>query len=174
MVVTARASPYPGALRVCVMARVLVRNMSRPLEATWASQRTNGATVIPSNAPESLLHDVEGTRITVGRVRSTMMTLRHGFETRASYMCLYISQSAGNALHARTISLGSIKIISNTIARSVDLRQNIVPRKSAQQRRHVDAKQQVRNASARNKLKRITKQDAIFCAHPQTAESICE
>ena len=86
-------------------------------------------------------------------------------ETCASHMCLYISQSVGNALHARTISLGSAKTISNTIARSIDLRQNIAPRKSAQQRRHVDAKQQVRNASARNKLKRITKQDIIICAH---------
>ena len=80
-------------------------------------------------------------------------------------MRLYISQSVGNALHARTISLGSAKIISNAIARSIDRRQNIVPHKSAQQRRHVDAKQQVRNASARNKLKRITKQDAIICVH---------
>ena len=77
----------------------------------------------------------------------------------------YISQLAGNALHARTISLGSVKIISNALARSIDLRQNILPRKSVQQRRHVDAKQQVRNASARNKRKRITKQYAIFCAH---------
>ena len=51
-------------------------------------------------------------------------------------------------------------MISNAIARSIDLRQNIASRKSAQQRRHVDAKQPVRNASARNKLKRITKQDA--------------
>ncbi len=74
-------------------------------------------------------------------------------ETCASHMCLYISQSVGNALHARTISLGSAKTISNTIARSIDLRQNIASRKSAQQRRHVDAKQRVRNASARNKLK---------------------
>ena len=84
----------------------------------------------------------------------------------------YISQLAGNALRARTILLGSVKIISNAIARSIDRRQNIVPRKSAQQRRHVDAKQQVRNASARNKRKRINKARCnrlcSFVNHPFT------
>ncbi len=95
----------------------------------------------------------------------------HPHILRSSYPH-YISQLVGNALHARTISLGSVKIISNAIARSIDLRQNIVPRKSAQQRRHVDAKQQVRNASARNKRKRINKARCnrlcSFVNHPFT------
>ena len=80
-------------------------------------------------------------------------------------MCLYISQSMRNALHARSVSLEPGKMISNVIVRSTDRCQNIVLYKSAQQRKHVDAKQQVRNASARNKFKCITKQDTTIYVH---------
>ncbi len=84
-------------------------------------------------------------------------------ETCASHMPIYFS--IGAKCIARAINfIRNAKAISNAIARSVDRRQNIVPHNSAQERRNVDAKKQhVRNASAWNKLKHITKQEAIVC-----------
>ena len=48
MPVTTGTSPYHGALRMCIMAYTLIRNMPRHLDATEASQRSNGATQFAS------------------------------------------------------------------------------------------------------------------------------